>query len=110
MAKTKETKTASSETAQTKARIRRVVAGMVVSDKMMKTRVVMIERPVRDSRYGKIIRKTTKVKAHDENNLAATGDYVSIVETKPMSKDKRWAIQKIIRKSAKTINVIDDLK
>jgi small subunit ribosomal protein S17 len=97
--KTAAPKAAATETAtaaKTKLH-RRSMTGIVVSDKMMKTRVVRIERQVRESKYGKFITKANKFKIHDEDNRSKTGDLVSIVESRPLSKDKRWALQKIIR-------------
>lgn len=76
---------------------RRSMTGIVVSDKMNKTRVVRVERRVRDDMYGKYITKSNKFKIHDENNQCKTGDLVSIVESRPLSREKRWALQKIIR-------------
>jgi len=76
---------------------RRTMTGVVTSDKMMKTRVVRVERQVREGKYGKYITKATKFKVHDENNRSKEGDLVSIIESRPLSKDKRWALQKIIR-------------
>ena len=73
--------------------------GRVVSDKMDKTVVVAIETKVRHPLYGKIINKTTKFKAHDENNEAQINDKVSIMETRPLSKDKRWRITGIVEKA-----------
>ena len=73
--------------------------GRVVSDKMDKTVVVAIETKVRHPLYGKIINKTTKFKAHDENNEAKINDKVSIMETRPLSKDKRWRITGIVEKA-----------
>ena len=81
-----------SETAERNARKTRV--GMVVSDKMTKTVVVSIERRVQHPVYGKMIRRTKKLKAHDEENAAKTGDTVRIMETRPLSKDKRWRVSK----------------
>jgi small subunit ribosomal protein S17 len=75
---------------------RRVQIGVVTSDKMQKTVVVAVTRRVRDAGYGKYITKRVKYKAHDEKNEAHTGDRVEIVETRPMSRDKRWRVQKII--------------
>ena len=83
-----------SETAERNARKTRV--GLVVSDKMMKTVVVSIERRVQHPVYGKMIRRTKKLKAHDEENAAKTGDTVRIMETRPLSKDKRWRVVEII--------------
>lgn len=77
---------------------RKVVTGIVVSDKMQKTIVVEISRRVRHSRYGKYVNRTSRFKAHDETNQAKPGDVVALVETRPVSADKRWALQEIIRK------------
>lgn len=79
---------------------RRTMTGIVVSDKMMKTRVVRVERQVRDPMYGKYIVGTNKFKIHDENNRSKMGDLVVIVESRPLSKEKRWALQKIIRSAS----------
>ncbi|GCD11241.1 30S ribosomal protein S17 [Clostridium tagluense] len=78
---------------------RKTRIGRVVSDKMDKTIVVAIETKVRHPLYGKIINKTTKFKAHDENNEAQINDKVSIMETRPLSKDKRWRITGIVEKA-----------
>ena len=78
---------------------RKTRTGKVVSDKMDKTVVVAIETKVRHPLYGKIINKTTKFKAHDENNEAKINDYVSIMETRPLSKDKRWRVTSIVEKA-----------
>ena len=78
---------------------RKTRIGRVVSDKMDKTIVVAIETKVRHPLYGKIINKTTKFKAHDENNDAKINDKVSIMETRPLSKDKRWRITGIVEKA-----------
>ena len=86
-----------SETTERTARKTRV--GMVVSDKMMKTVVVSIERRVEHPVYGKMVRRTTKLKAHDEQNEAKTGDTVRIMETRPLSKDKRWRVVEIIERA-----------
>jgi small subunit ribosomal protein S17 len=76
---------------------RRVLVGIVTSSKMQKTCVVRVERQVQDGMYGKYTTKANKFKAHDEENRAKEGDLVAIVESRPLSKDKRWALQKIIR-------------
>ncbi|MDP9201720.1 MAG: 30S ribosomal protein S17 [Gemmatimonadota bacterium] len=86
-----------SETTERNARKMRV--GMVVSDKMAKTVVVSIERRVQHPVYGKMIRRTKKLKAHDEQNEAKTGDTVRIMETRPLSKDKRWRLVEIIERA-----------
>lgn len=70
--------------------------GLVVSDKMEKTVVVSIERRVQHPVYGKMVRRTKRFKAHDEMNEAKTGDTVRIMETRPISKDKRWRIVEIV--------------
>ena len=72
---------------------------MVVSDKMEKTVVVSIERRVQHPVYGKMVRRTKKLKAHDEQNEAKTGDTVRIMETRPLSKDKRWRVVEIIERA-----------
>ena len=72
--------------------------GMVVSDKMDKTVVVAIEDFVRHSLYGKAVKRTKKFKAHDENNECNIGDKVRIMETRPLSKDKRWRVVNIVEK------------
>jgi small subunit ribosomal protein S17 len=72
--------------------------GVVVSNKMQKTVVVRVERRVADRKYGKIIRRAERYKAHDEHQAAKAGDKVRIVETRPMSKDKRWRLAEIIEK------------
>ena len=70
--------------------------GKVVSDQMAKTVVVAIERRVPHPVYGKMITRTTRLKAHDEENSAKTGDTVRFVETRPLSKDKRWRVVEIL--------------
>jgi small subunit ribosomal protein S17 len=78
---------------------RKTRVGMVVSDKMEKTVVVSIERRVQHPVYGKMVRRTKKLKAHDEQNEAKTGDTVRIMETRPLSKDKRWRVVEIIERA-----------
>jgi small subunit ribosomal protein S17 len=75
--------------------------GIVVSDKMQKTIVVAIETKITHKKYGKIISKTKKYKAHDENNECKLGDIVNIVETRPLSKTKRWSLKIIKQKSSR---------
>ncbi len=72
---------------------------MVVSDKMDKTIVVAIKDNVRHPLYKKILKRTVKFKAHDENNECGTGDRVKIMETRPLSKDKRWRVVEILEKA-----------
>lgn len=75
------------------------LVGVVVSDRMNKTRRVDVERLVKHPRYGKYIRRRTKCYAHDENNESRQGDLVEIVETRPLSKLKRWRIVRIVRRA-----------
>ncbi len=78
---------------------RKTRTGYVVSDKMQKTIVVALEDRVKHPLYGKIMRRTTKVKAHDEQELAGVGDLVSLMETRPMSATKRWRLVNIVEKA-----------
>ena len=79
--------------------LRKVRVGMVVSDKMDKTVVIAIEDNVKHPTYGKIIKRTTKIHAHDENNECGIGDRVEVMETRPLSKTKRWRLVQIIEKA-----------
>ena len=79
--------------------LRKTRTGLVVSDKMDKTIVVTIEDNVRHPLHKKIIKRTVKLKAHDEKNERRVGDRVSIMETRPLSKDKRWRLVEIIEKA-----------
>ena len=79
--------------------LRKERVGIVVSDKMQKTIVVMIEESVKHKKYGKIMKRSVKFKAHDENNDCGIGDKVRIMETKPLSKDKRWRLVEIVEKA-----------
>ncbi len=76
---------------------RKVREGIVVSDKMDKTVVVLVERLVQHSVYKKYVRQRKKYKAHDPDNRCRIGDQVSIVETRPLSRDKRWRVQNVIK-------------
>lgn len=78
----------------------RTLSGKVVSDKMDKTITVMIERRVKHPVYGKIISRSTKIKAHDENNVCGIGDVVTIKETRPLSRTKSWALVEVVEKAA----------
>jgi len=78
---------------------RKTRIGKVVSDKMEKTIVVAVETKVRHPLYGKTMNRTTKFKAHDENNDAKINDRVLIMETRPLSKDKRWRLVEVIEKA-----------
>ena len=78
---------------------RKTRVGIVTSDKMDKTVVVSIKDRVKHPLYGKIVNKTVKIKAHDENNECGVGDRVLVMETRPLSKDKRWRVAEIIEKA-----------
>jgi small subunit ribosomal protein S17 len=79
--------------------LRKTRTGLVVSDKMDKTIVVAIEDNVRHPLYKKIIKRTVRLKAHDENNECRIGDRVTVMETRPLSKDKRWRLAEIVEKA-----------
>jgi len=79
--------------------LRKTRTGLVVSDKMDKTIVVAVEDNVRHPLYKKIVKHTVKLKAHDENNECRVGDRVMVMETRPLSKDKRWRLDHIIEKA-----------
>lgn len=79
--------------------MRKTQVGKVVSDKMDKTIVVAIEDSVKHPLYNKVVKRTVRLKAHDENNEARVGDRVKVMETRPLSKDKRWRLVEIIEKA-----------
>ena len=79
--------------------LRKTRTGKVVSNKMDKTIVVAIEDHVRHPLYGKIVKRTYKLKAHDEQNQCGIGDTVKVMETRPLSKDKRWRLVEIVEKA-----------
>ena len=79
--------------------IRKTRVGVVISDKMDKTIVVSIKTRVRHPLYGKIMNQTSKLKAHDENNACGIGDTVRVMETRPLSREKRWRLVEIIEKA-----------
>ena len=79
--------------------LRKTRVGKVISDKMDKTIVVAVQDNVKHPLYGKIVKKTYKLKAHDENNECKVGDRVKVMETRPLSKDKRWRLVEIIEKA-----------
>jgi small subunit ribosomal protein S17 len=79
---------------------RKTREGVVVSDKMQKTRVVKVERVYRHPRYERVVRMSEKFKAHDEANESKLGDRVVIEETRPLSKDKRWRIRRIVSRAS----------
>ena len=78
---------------------RKVKIGKVISDKMDKTIVVAIEESVKHPLYGKVVKRTYKLKAHDEENTCGIGDKVKVMETRPLSKDKRWRLVEIVEKA-----------
>lgn len=79
--------------------LRKTRVGKVVSDKMDKTVVVSVDTLIRHPLYGKIVRRSKKFKAHDENNQCRTGDVVKIMETRPLSRDKNWRVVEIVEKA-----------
>ena len=78
---------------------RKTRVGIVVSDKMDKTIVVAIKTRVKHGLYGKILNRMTKLKAHDENNTCSVGDVVKVMETRPLSREKRWRLVEIVEKA-----------
>ncbi|MGH3567247.1 MAG: 30S ribosomal protein S17 [Pseudonocardia sp.] len=97
-----EQSTAEQQTAEQRSTVRnerKVREGLVVSDKMDKTIVVSLEDRVKHPMYGKVIRRTSKVKAHDEANTAGIGDRVRLMETRPLSATKRWRLVEILEKA-----------
>jgi small subunit ribosomal protein S17 len=98
MSETTETETTETETTQKRGR-RKVREGLVVSDKMDKTIVVSLEDRKKHPRYSKVLRSTTKVKAHDEENTAGVGDRVLLMETRPLSATKRWRLVEILERA-----------
>jgi len=83
----------------TERALRKTRVGVVVSDKMDKTIVVAIKDNVKHPLYKKVIKRTYKLKAHDEENACTTGDTVEVMETRPLSKDKRWRLVRIVEKA-----------
>ena len=81
--------------------LRKVMVGTVTSDKMEKTVVVSVETSVSHKMYGKTVKRTYKLKAHDEENKCEIGDKVKVMETRPLSKDKRWRVVEILEKGGK---------
>ena len=89
-----------SEQTATQRNTRKVREGLVVSDKMDKTVVVEVEDRVKHALYGKVMRRTSRLKAHDETNATKVGDRVLIEETRPMSKEKRWRIRQVLSRAS----------
>jgi len=79
---------------------RKSFIGRVISDKMDKTVVLAVTRRIAHSRYNKVVKRTTKYKAHDEKNECKVGDMVRVIETRPISKDKRWKVLEIVEKAS----------
>ncbi len=79
--------------------LRKVMIGTVVSNKMDKTIVVAVQTNVKHPIYGKIVKRTYKLKAHDEENVCQIGDKVKVMETRPLSKDKRWRLVEVVEKA-----------
>ncbi|MCR4373679.1 MAG: 30S ribosomal protein S17 [Acidobacteria bacterium] len=75
------------------------ITGKVVSDKMQKTVIVTTERQVRDERYGKQLKRTTRFMAHDEKEEAKVGDLVTIVQARPLSRNKRWVVTRVVERA-----------
>lgn len=92
-------------TQATERSMRKVLEGTVLSDKMNKTRVVQVERRLRHPRYGKVLIRTDKVYAHDEKNESRSGDRISVMETRPLSKQKRWRLVKVLERATVAQNV-----
>jgi small subunit ribosomal protein S17 len=100
MAETTNNSTAGrAQSADQKRGARKTRVGLVVSDKMQKTVVVAVDRRVPHPVYGKMVTRTTRLKAHDEENSAKQGDTVRIAETRPLSKDKRWRVVEILERA-----------
>jgi small subunit ribosomal protein S17 len=91
--------TESTETAEVRSSHRKVREGLVVSDKMQKTVVVEVEDRVKHPLYGKVLRRTTKLKVHDESDQIGIGDRVLIMETRPVSATKRWRVVEVLEKA-----------
>lgn len=86
--------------------LRKERSGVVISDRMQKTVVVSLERTVMHPKYKKFLRRRTKVKAHDESNQCHVGDRVLIVESRPLSRDKRWRVSKVLER-ARTVQTAE---
>jgi len=84
---------------------RKVLVGTVVSDKMQKTIVVKVDRRVRHPLYKKYVVRSTRFKVHDEKNEAKTGDLVALIESRPLSREKRWVLQSIVRRTGQVLEV-----
>jgi len=90
---------------ETVAQGRRILEGIVVSDKMQKTVVVEVTRTVKHAHFGKIVKSAKKYKAHDEKEVAVEGDWVEIVECRPLSKTKHMVLSRVIRSASKELSI-----
>jgi len=90
------------QTAETERGHRRRMVGVVTSDKMDKTVVVVVTRRVRETKFGKYLTLKAKYKAHSENNGVHVGDKVQLIESRPLSKEKRWRVEKLLEKARRT--------
>jgi small subunit ribosomal protein S17 len=99
MSETTQATAAGTETETEQRGYRKVREGLVVSDKMDKTVVVEVEDRVKHPKYGKVLRRTKKYKAHDEQNACGVGDRVLLMETRPLSATKRWRVAEILEKA-----------
>ncbi|MCL2858977.1 MAG: 30S ribosomal protein S17 [Oscillospiraceae bacterium] len=96
------------EKKQEERNLRKVMIGIVKSNKMDKTVVVAVEKNVRHPKYGKIMKRTYKLKAHDEENKCEIGDKIKVMETRPLSKEKRWRVIEILEKAQIKINIKEE--
>ena len=99
MSESKKAESMSTESTNVERGARKVREGLVVSDKMDKTVVVTVEDRVKHPLYGKVLRRSSRLKAHDEQNSAGVGDRVLLMETRPQSKTKRWRLVEILEKA-----------
>jgi len=98
VAKETSSATAGGAAAGRKKNTKRVLIGTVVGDKMDKTRVVVVERRLAHAKYGKYMTKRARYKAHDEKNQYRVGDRVEIIESRPLSRDKRWRVERLVER------------
>ncbi|OGX13520.1 MAG: 30S ribosomal protein S17 [Omnitrophica WOR_2 bacterium RIFCSPLOWO2_02_FULL_63_16] len=89
---------------------RKIRLGTVVSNRMQKTVVVQVGRQVQHQKYQRVVRRTTNFKVHDEANRAKIGDYVKIMETRPLSKDKRWRLIEVIRSAQQSVEPVQPVE
>ena len=99
---------AQSAAAETARSTRKTRLGLVISNKMRKTIIVRVARLVRHPQYARVIQQVSAFKVHDEENRAATGDWVKIMETRPLSRDKRWRLVEIVKRASSAPPLPDD--